>query len=86
MLNEALNPLFAKIPEGIELFDRGISKGDVSRLWIDMIAHVEMGKDKRIYRFVQDTCYGRKIIAEFYEVRDLTDAVTRYVAGRMVER
>ena len=86
MLNEALNPLFAKIPEGIELFDRGISKGDVPRLWIDMIAHVEMGKDKRIYRFVQDTCYGRKIIAESYEVRDLTDAVTRYVAGRMVER
>jgi hypothetical protein len=45
-----------------------------------------MGKDKRIYRFVQDTLYGRKIIAESYDVRDLTDAVTRYVARRMVER
>src|SRR3954466_2354380 len=53
LLNEALDPLFKEIPTDIELFDRGISRGDVPRLWIDVIAHVEMGRDKRIYRFIQ---------------------------------
>ena len=27
------------------------------------IAHVEMGRDKRQYRFVQDTRYGRAVLA-----------------------
>jgi hypothetical protein len=61
LLNEALDPAFKEIPNGVELFDRGVSKGDVPRLWIDVIAHVEMGHDKRQYRFVQDTRYGRAV-------------------------
>ena len=68
LLNEALDPLFKEIPTDVELFDRGVSKGDVPRLWIDVVAHVEMGRDKRQYRFVQDTRYGRAVLAESYEV------------------
>jgi len=34
-------------------------------LWIDAIAHVVMGRDKRHYRFMHDTRYGRKVLAEF---------------------
>ncbi len=86
LLNEALNPLFKEIPDDVELFDRGVSKGDVSRLWIDVVAHVEMGRDKRQYRFVQDTRYGRAVLAESYEVPVLVEAITRYVARRLVER
>jgi len=86
LLNDALDPLFKDIPDNVELFDRGISRGDVPRLWIDVIAHVEMGRDKRQYRFVQDTRYGRAVLAESYEVPELTQAVTRYVARRLVER
>ena len=86
LLNEALDSVFAELPPEIELFDRGISRGDVPRLWIDAIAHVGMGRDKRIYRFVQDTRYGRKVIAESPEISDIAQAVTRYVAGRLVER
>ena len=86
LLNEALDPVFADVPPEIELFDRGISRGDTPRLWIDAIAHVGMGRDKRIYRFVQDTRYGRKVIAESPEISDIAQAVTRYVAGRLVER
>src|SRR5260370_20724426 len=52
ILNEALDPLFAQIPEQVDLFDRGISQGETPRLWIDVVAHVLMGRDKRIYRFV----------------------------------
>lgn len=86
LLNEALESVFAEVPPEIELFDRGISRGDVPRLWIDAIAHVAMGRDKRIYRFVQDTRYGRKVIAESPEISDIAQAVTRYIAGRLVER
>lgn len=64
ILNEALDPLFAQVPEQIDLFDRGISQGETPRLWIDVVAHVVMGRDKRIYRFVQDTRFGRIVLAE----------------------
>jgi len=86
ILNEALDPLFAQIPEQVDLFDRGISQGDTPRLWIDVVAHVVMGRDKRIYRFVQDTRFGRIVIAESHDVAAIVEAVTDYVARRMVER
>lgn len=86
LLNDALDPLFKDIPDDVELFDRGISRGDAPRLWIDVVAHVEMGRDKRQYRFVQDTRYGRAVLAESYEVADMAQAITRYVARRLVER
>jgi hypothetical protein len=86
ILNEALDPLFAQIPSQVDLFDRGISQGDTPRLWIDVVAHVLMGRDKRIYRFVQDTRFGRIVIAESHEVTVIVKAVTDYVARRMIER
>src|SRR6476619_5934921 len=86
ILNEALDPLFAQIPELVDLFDRGISQGETPRLWIDVVAHVVMGRDKRIYRFVQDTRFGRIVIAESHEVIVIVDAITDYVARRMIER
>jgi hypothetical protein len=86
LLNDALDPLFAEIPSGIDLFDRGVSRGDVPRLWIDVIAHIEMGRDKRQYRFVQDTRYGRAVLAECHEIPDMVQSVTRYVARRLIER
>jgi hypothetical protein len=86
LLNESLDPLFADIPEEVDLFERGISRGDTPRLWIDVVAHVAMGRDKRLYRFVQDTRYGRKVLAESFEPDEIVDVVTRYVARRLVER
>jgi len=47
---------------------------------------VMMGRDKRIYRFVQDTRFGRTVIAESHEVAKIVEAVTDYVARRMIER
>src|ERR1700744_4763442 len=86
ILSEALDPLFGQIPEKVDLFDRGISQGDTPRLWIDVVAHIVMGRDKRIYRLVQDTRYGRKVLAESHDVPVMVKAVTDYVARRMVER
>jgi hypothetical protein len=86
ILNEALDPLFAQVPGNIDLFERGISQGETPRLWIDVVAHVVMGRDKRIYRLVQDSRFGRIVLAESHEVGAIVDAVTDYVARRMVER
>jgi hypothetical protein len=86
ILNEALDPLFAEVPEQVDLFDRGVSQGETPRLWIDVVAHVVMGRDKRIYRFVQDTRFGRIVIAESHDVPVIVDAVTGYIARRMIER
>src|SRR5206468_348309 len=86
ILNEALDPLFAQVPESVDLFDRGVSQGETPRLWIDVVAHILMGRDKRIYRFVQDTRFGRIVLAESHDVPVIVDAVTDYVARRMIER
>lgn len=86
LLNDALDPLFGEIPDQVDLFDRGLSRGEQPKLWIDAIAHVVMGRDKRTYRFLQDSRFGRKILAESTDISDLVKAVTGYVARRMIER
>src|SRR6476659_2017245 len=86
LLNDALDPLFDETPPDVDLFDRGISQGDTPRLWLDAISHVAMGRDKRRYRFVQDTRFGRKVLAESNEIPEIVDNVTHYVAARIIER
>jgi len=86
LLNDALDPLFEETPPDIDLFDRAISHGDTPRLWIDAIAHVVMGRDKRHYRFVHDTRYGRKVLAESNDIAAMVEAITHYVAARIIER
>ena len=86
LLNEALDPLFAQIPSEVDLFDRGVSRGDTPRLWINAVAHVAMGRDKRMYRFLHDTRVGRRVMAESHEIADIVKAVTDYIARRLVER
>ncbi|HEX4041094.1 MAG TPA: hypothetical protein VHY10_05285, partial [Xanthobacteraceae bacterium] len=86
LLNEALDPLFAEIPAEVDLFDRGISRGETPRLWIDPVAHVAMGRDKRSYRFLHDSRMGRHVFAESHEIADIVQAVTTYVARRLIER
>ena len=84
--NEALDPLFGGVPAGVDLFDRGLSRGDTPRLWIDPVAHIAMGRDKRTYRFLYDTRLGRRVLAESHEIAEIVRAVTDYVARRLVER
>src|SRR5271170_1425616 len=86
LLNEALDPLFKEIPPEVDLFDRGISRGETPRLWIDAVTHVAMGRDKRGYRFLHDSRIGRHVLAESHEIADIVQAVTTYVARRLIER
>ena len=86
LLNDALDPLFSETPPDVDLLDRGISRGDTPRLWLDAISHVAMARDKRRYRFVQDTRFGRKVLAESNDIPEIVEAVTHYVAARIIER
>jgi hypothetical protein len=45
-----------------------------------------MGRDKRMYRFVQDSRFGRQVLAESLSSREIVDAVTRYLARRLIDR
>lgn len=86
MLRDALEPVLAQIPDGVDLFDAGLIPGPQPRLFIDMVAFVEMGHDKRLYRFVQDTRQGRVVLAESERLETIGAAVTAYIARRLIER
>lgn len=86
MLQEELRPILAEVPKDVDMFDLGLMRGDRSRLFIDMIGFVEMGRDRRTYRFVQDTRYGRVVLAESERMEPIVDAVANYVARRLIER
>lgn len=87
MLNEMLEPVFAEVPvEHADLFDRGLMPGETPRLFVDMVAHIAMGRDRRTYRFLQDSRSGRRVLAESANPVEIVDAVTRYVARRLIAR
>jgi len=86
LLEDALRPVIEQAPREAQLFDLGKTYGDPPRLFLDMIAFVELAQDKRTYRFFQDTRYGRILIAESANVRIIVSAATNYVARRLVER
>ena len=86
LLQEALKPLVAQIPADADIFDMGLMPGATPRLFIDMIGFVEMGRDARMYCLLQDSRHGRVRIAESDDLDTMVDAVTDYVARRLLER
>ncbi|MBB6013441.1 hypothetical protein HNR59_002830 [Aquamicrobium lusatiense] len=86
LLATELAPIFAEVPNDIEIFDFALSSGLQPRLWIDAVAHIAMGRDRRTYRFLRDTRLGRVVLAESTEIKPVADQVTRYIAERIVER
>ncbi|MDS1135935.1 hypothetical protein [Nitratireductor indicus] len=86
LLVQELEPVFAEVPKDDPFFDLAISSGEQPRLWIDVVAHVTMGRDRRTYRFLRDTRLGRVVLAESTEIKPVADQVTRYIAERIVER
>lgn len=86
LLETELKPIVRQAPPGVDLFDLTLSPGEHPRLFIDMVAFVEMGRDRRSYRFFQDTLHGRVLIAESQQINRVVAAVTNYVARRLVER
>jgi hypothetical protein len=86
LLREAIEPVLAQIPVEVDMFDMGVGPGERPRLFVDMISFVEMDRDRRTYRFLQDTRHGRMLLAEGDSITAMAEAITRYVARRLVER
>ena len=86
LLREMMEPVLAQVPPEADLFDTGIVPGEHPRLFIDMIAFVEMARDRRTYRFLQDRRDGRVVLAESDSVGAMLRALTAYIARRLVER
>ena len=85
-LREQLKPVFDAVPETCDIFDPGIVPGERPRMFVDMIAFVEMARDRRTYRFEQDTRHGRVLLAESDRIEAIVKSVTDYVAHRLIER
>jgi hypothetical protein len=85
-LESALEPVVDQAPQGVDLFDLALTQSEHPRLFLDMIAFVDMAHDKRTYRFFQDTRQGRVLMAESQLVDTIVAAATDYVARRLVER
>ncbi|MBX9760010.1 MAG: hypothetical protein K2Y29_14630 [Beijerinckiaceae bacterium] len=86
MLYDAFKPILAQVPANVDLFDAGVVGGERPRLFIDMIAFVEMAHDRRTYMFVQETRNGRVTLAESDKLDPVVEAMTDYIARRLVER
>jgi len=82
----SLEPIFAQLPRDTDLFNHGLVSGVRPRLYVDMIAFVEMGRDRRTFRFLMDTPSGRQMLGESDDVAVLKAAITNYLARRLVER
>jgi hypothetical protein len=86
ILREQLEPVLAQLPRDCDMFDVAVSPGERPRLFIDQIGFVEMTRDRHGYRFVQDTRHGRIEICESAKLETIAEAVTAYMAHRMIER
>lgn len=86
ILKDALDPVFAEVPEDVDIFDVGLAPGERPRLFVDMVTFVEMGRDRRTYRLMRDGRRGRTCVAESADIPPIVEAVTAYVARRLVER
>ena len=86
LLESALKSVVRQAPPDVDLFDLTLTHSDKPRLFLDMVAFVEMARDRRTYRFFQDTLHGRVLIAQGDQMSRIVSAVTNYVARRLVER
>lgn len=86
MLSDVVHPEIEALPHASDLFDFVLTQGSRPRLFIDLIGFIEMGHDRRTYRFLQDTRHGRLVLAESDRIDTMAATVRHYVAGRIIER
>jgi len=86
VLRAELSESLAGLPADNDQFDIALSRGNRPRLWIDVLAFVAMGRDRKTYRFLKDTRDGRKVILESTDPDVVKERIMDYVAHRMIER
>lgn len=86
MLKQELEEVFAAVPNDDPYWDFAMSYGVEARLWLDATAHIVMARDRRTYRLVRDMRAGRVVLCETPDLPIIEQAVTHYIADRIVER
>jgi hypothetical protein len=86
MLREALVPLYEQLPPGADMFDLALVPGEKPRLFVDIVAHVEMSRDGKTYRLLQTLRTGRMLLLEAADPDAVVDAVAGYLGRRLTER
>jgi hypothetical protein len=86
LVAEELAGVFAELPETDDYFICELAGSTPPRLWIDPTSHVSIGRDRRSYRFLKDTRLGRVVLMESSDPQAIADAVTDYIAERLVDR
>lgn len=86
LLAEELQGVFAELPADDAYFICQVAGSTPPRLWVDPTTHVVMARDRRSYRFLKDTRLGRLTLHESADLDATADAVTDYIAERVVER
>jgi hypothetical protein len=86
ILKDALDPLYAQLPSGADIFDLALVPGEKPRLFVDIVAHVELARDGKTYRLMQDLRSGRLLLAESTQVHVVQEAVAAYLGRRIAER
>lgn len=86
LLAEALKGIVDGLPEPHDEFALAVLPSNPPRFWVDATSFVMLARDKRTFRFLKDTRLGRTVLLESADVDAVADAVTRYVAERIVEK
>lgn len=86
VLKDDLAAIVGGRPETSDIIDLALVPGPPPRLWIDMVSYVLMAPDPRTYRFQQDVPSGHEILLETTDRQAVVEAVTAYVAHRLIER
>jgi hypothetical protein len=86
LLREALVPLYDQLPPGADMFDLALVPGEKPRLFVDIVAHVEMSRDGKTYRLLQTLRTGRMLLLETADPNAVVDAVAAYLGRRLTER
>ena len=86
VLRAEMTDALANLPADNDQFDIALSRGNRPRLWIDVLAFISMGRDRKTYRFVKDTREGRQVILESTDVDVIKERVLDYIAHRIIER
>ena len=81
-----LEPVFADIADGNDLFVCQVVPGEPPRLWIDVLGYVMMDPDGRSYTLVMNAREGRSILAKTAEIKEISNHVVRYIAHRTLDR
>jgi hypothetical protein len=86
LLAEALSGVFDGVAEPHDEFALAVLPGNPPRFWVDATSFVMLARDRRTFRFLKDTRLGRAVLLESADADAVADAVTRYVAERIVEK